>query len=409
VGDISLALASLSSELPTHVTGLDIGQLVGEDGEAQTIRKQVEEALSEEPDLESLPPSVLRAVLERAIQKGKFLSAARCLELLDEMDDYIEKYIGQARQLAGEGKFAEAAAALVVVSNLDLSDGIPLFQYSGPGLHEGCTSSADKCITQIGSDEAILQGLRYLLGSEKMGEVAAALSSEVRKALLAHVVLDRDPNAGKFFADYRKAHTDLEEIETGAIADLRATVQHAKNQVSKLNQSLEQMSSQAVSSKETLEKVTRTANSLRKEFADAEQLVEAWQTTRLRRRFEQLIEARNELEEIKEALEKAGSPQVPGITSLLDVIDDLSRKEILQSIDDVEQRLISTQATMLGRRVHSQEHWQFLREIAFKYPVSPLMCCLRKINDRWMVVPQWESEITTVLREHFERQGMVSQ
>ena len=66
------------------------------------------------------------------------------------------------------------------------------------------------------------------------------------------------------------------------------------------------------------------------------------------------------------------------------------------------ERRLSTQVTMLGRSVHSQEHWQFLREIAFKYPVSPLMVCVRKIDDRWMVVPRWESEITGILKDHFE-------
>jgi len=30
--------------------------------------------------------------------------------------------------------------------------------------------------------------------------------------------------------------------------------------------------------------------------------------------------------------------------------------------------------------------------------VSPLVCCIARINDRWMVVPVWESAVYTILR-----------
>ncbi|MFZ1946343.1 MAG: hypothetical protein WAW06_02240, partial [bacterium] len=73
-------------------------------------------------------------------------------------------------------------------------------------------------------------------------------------------------------------------------------------------------------------------------------------------------------------------------------------KGILETVDALEEKIVATQVTMLGRAVHSQEHWQYLRELAFKYPVSAIMCCVRRINAKWMVVPAWDSEVAAILR-----------
>jgi hypothetical protein len=79
------------------------------------------------------------------------------------------------------------------------------------------------------------------------------------------------------------------------------------------------------------------------------------------------------------------------------LIDHLGKKGLLEAIDAVEEKIVATQVTMLGRAVHSQEHWQYLRELAFKHPASALVCCVRRINAKWMVVPAWSGPLTELL------------
>jgi hypothetical protein len=399
-GDIILAQASLMVELPSYVEGLDIGSLLPEDDEAKSIGQQVETWLGANPDAESLDPSIVRTILERAIGKGKFLSAIRCLEVLDEKDAYIEKYISDAMALVGDGNLREAAKTLVIASNLEIDEGIPLFQYLGATLHDACTSSPDKCVTRLRGDEAVLAALKYLIAAEKVLEAVTGLSAEKRKALLPFVALERDPGATEFYADYKKAHSDLEETQTGAIGAITDEVKQIEAVVASFAQAAERISAKP-DTKESVEKLKRTAAGLRKDFAGVEVLIEGWQFHRLGDRIVRLTGLGEELRDVKDVVGKVDSSVEAAVVPVLDLIDDLKDKAILSDIEAIEQKLTSTQATMLGRQAHSQEHWQFLREIAFKYPVSPLMCCLRRINDRWMVVSQWDSEIVSLLREHF--------
>jgi hypothetical protein len=400
LGDVSLALASLSAELPSYVKGLDIGQIAPEGEEMTPIKAEVAKGLADDADPKELPPGLLRITLERAIDRGKFLSAIRCLEMLGEKEAYIEGNLESAKKLIQENRFHEAVRALVVASNLDLEDGLPLFQYSGSDLHRACTTSPEACITRAGADEAVLRGLKYLVGSEKVGNLLGDLSAEVRRSILPYVVAERDPNAAKFLEDYGTAHTDLEDIEAGLINDLREMIGRSREQIARLSKVLDKASPDDEKARQIVERARRTIGSLGKEFAEAPDLVEAWQIRRIRRRFEHLIESRADLEGLAEASEKNRREEISGATPILDLIDGLVEKGILEDIDRIEERLLASQVTMLGRKAHSQEHWQFLREISFKYPVSPLVCCVRRMNDRWMVVPQWDSEIARILRDH---------
>jgi hypothetical protein len=402
-GDIALALAALAAELPPYVQGLDVAQLAPEDNDFKGITQQVDAWSREDPAPERLAPPILRLVVERAIARDKFLSAIRCLEMLDEKEKYVDKYVSEAAKLIDQAKMEEAARALVVASNLDIEEGTPLFQYLGAGLHEGCTTAPEKCVTRFASDEAVLRSLKYLLSSERVFDVVAELPAETRRALLPRIALERDPDAIRFYADFKKAHNEIKETEEGLIGRLVSDLEHVAGEVAGFPGSLERISPKS-ETKDTLERLKRTAVGMRKEFADVKALVDEWQFRRLADRVAQLLDARSELEDTHRGAGGADPSISAAIDGMLALIDDLRKKGIPEQIDSAEQRLVSAQTSMLGRQVSSQEHWQFLREIAFKYPVSPLMVCLRRINDRWMVVPQWDSEIVAAFREHFETQ-----
>jgi hypothetical protein len=391
LGDITLALAGVATEIPQFVRHLDMNALMGggEDGDAKTVAAEVEKALAggefdtKIPLAKRLPAALVKLTFERAVAKGKFLSATRCLEILDEKEAYVERELKRALALVGEGKFREGAEVLAIAAAVELNEGTPLFQYTGPELHEACTASREKCVTAVGDDEAVLRGLQYLLGGEKAGEAVVGLTPEARKNLLPHVALARDPDAGDFYQALRRAHEELVAIENGELAALRQDLKRAAGELAKL----------ADSGGAGEEKALRTAQSLKKEFSDIESLVDGLQLTRLRRRLEQLLESRGDFESAK----KGTGTFNDAVAAALKLIDEFEGKKILEAIDAVEAKIVATQVTMLGRAVASHEHWQYLRELAFKYPVSPLLCCVRRINAKWMVVPAWESPLRKLL------------
>ncbi|MFH1220830.1 MAG: hypothetical protein V1694_10310 [Candidatus Eisenbacteria bacterium] len=398
LGDVTLALAGLAAELPAYVKGLDLEKLLTDGEKAGAARQEVDKMLAAESDPKTLPPELVRLALENAIGAGKFLSATRCLEILNEKDTYVEKYLGLARSHVGEGKIKEAAEALVIASSLELNEGTPLFQYAGPALHDQCTASREKCITKIPPDEAVLKGFGYLLEGPKACEVVAALAPDVRKSLLPYVALARDPDAGDFYRVCKQAHADLEEIEGGALTGLRADAKRVADEMNRFAESLGSIPLGEGAEREAQEKLLRSAASLKKEFSDIEVLLEHLQLHRVRRRLEELIESRADLERASDALKQGKGAAAAPVERVLDLIRDLAEKKIVETIGTIEERLLATQVTMLGRQVPSQEHWQYLRELAFKYPVSPLICCLRRINNKWMVVPAWDSPLTPLLK-----------
>jgi hypothetical protein len=399
LGDVTLALAGLAVELPAYVKGLDLEKLLTDGEKAGAARQEVDKMLAAESDPKTLPPELVRLTFENAISAGKFLSATRCLDILNEKDTYvIDKCLKPALGLVASGDWNEAAEGFVLASNLELVEGTPLFQYAGPALHDQCTASREKCITRIPPDEAVLKGLAYLLEGPKACEAVAALAPDVRKSLLPYVALARDPDAGDFYRVYGQAHADLEEIESGALAGLRADAKRVADEMSRFAESLGSLPLGEGATREVQEKLLRNAASLKKEFSDIEVLLEHLQLHRVRRRLEELIESRADLERASDALKQGKGAAAAPVERVLDLIRDLAEKKIVETIGTIEERLLATQVTMLGRQVPSQEHWQYLRELAFKYPVSPLMCCLRRINNKWMVVPAWESPLTALLK-----------
>jgi hypothetical protein len=401
LGDISLALAATTEELPSYVKGLDVSRLLPEGGEADAARSKVEQGLEERSEPGQLPESLVREILEAAITRGKFLSAGRCLDILGERDAHVDRHLARGLSKAGEGKFEEAAQAVVIAANLDSKDGLPPYQYTGPGLHNTCPAAPENCVTRLGGDNAVAKALKYLVQSEKVFEALVQITPEQRQGILPHVVSERDPHAAEFFASCEKAHHDLESAEREGIQDLKATVARVESTIKRFAEEVNRFSGAGGEQKAVLDRVARVAVGLMKEFGGAAELVDTWQFKRLTRRLEQLIESGQDLTAAGKSLARAASAgDVFG--PVLSLIEELEDQDILKQVGDIESKLLSTQVTMLGRSVHSQEHWQYLRELALKYPSSPLMCCLRKIDDRWMVVPRWESPIAGMLKAHFK-------
>jgi hypothetical protein len=140
---------------------------------------------------------------------------------------------------------------------------------------------------------------------------------------------------------------------------------------------------------------------LLKDFEDIDSLLSDFQLRRIKRRVGNVLESEDELKAAAGAVKQGGSENA--LASAIALIEEFTAKGILDKIDVIETRLVNLQVGLLGRPVHSQEHWQYLRELAFKYPVSPVMCCIRRLNDRYMVVPRWDSEITGLLRDFLGR------
>jgi hypothetical protein len=403
LGDIALALASVSGELPPHVRDLDVTRLLGEAGEVEQVREEIDSAMPGEPEDGELAPALVRAVLGRAIARGKFLSAVRCLEILGEKDGYIDRYVEQARRSMGERKIGEAAWKFVVAANLDFDGGVPTFQYMGPALHEECASNPENCITRMERENAVLRGLKYLLPSERAHGAISQLPAGEREELLGFVALERDPRAPDFLTDYEKANDALKDTLQHDIGELMTMVKQVEKCVREFADSLGRVSAQGAEQREALERARRAAGGLTKELGGLRELVENWQFHRLARRLEQLVESRDDIEASGRILGYGAETGEGGFASILGTIRNLADQGALDKVKQTEERLLSTQVTMLGRGVHSHEHWQYIRELAFKYPVSPLICCIRRINDRWMVVPVWEAPISQVLRDSIAR------
>jgi hypothetical protein len=413
LGDIAIALAGLQDELPPYVKGLDFGLLLeGAEG-LDAISAIVDEAMRNRSEKghgdesqgggaktggrPDTPRELIQAVLDRALEMGKFLSAGRCLDMLGERDAYVEKYLSKGIAAARKGDGAEAAAALVTAANLDHRDGIPMFQYSGPALHEMCAASTDSCVTRLEEENAVLKAFKYLLESEKVYEAVGELSPDERRSLLPFVVKERDPDSGEFMKRLEEAYNELGRIEQEDLAGLKATVAEIVRQVGEFSGSPGRMMPKSEEAKVVLDRTVRSAAGLAKEFSDAEGLVDAWQFRRLERRLEQLIESGDDIEQARKVLGGGSAEDV--LAATLALISRLKDEEILKRVDEIEKRLIATQVTMLGRSVHSQEHWQYMRELAFKHPASPLVCCLRRINERHMVVPMWDAPVTRLLSQ----------
>lgn len=417
LGDIALALAGLAREIPAWVSGLDLDKLAsdarahGVSGDADVILSEASkalESLANDPSGESgtdairaLRSRLAEVIVEPAIAKGKFLSATRCLEILGKKDAYVDKYLALARKYLGETKWKEAAEALFIASSLELNEGTPLFHYTGPALHEACTASREKCVTAVPREAAVLKALEYLLEGPKTRAAVGEMTADVRKEILPYVALVCDPDAGTFYRGYKQAHADLEEIEAKELASLRTDLRRATDAVGDFAASLAGAGAGEVEAGATLERLIRTGQGLKKDFSETGVLIDHLQLRRIRRRFGELLDAKADLEAGHVALKK-GSKAASSLDKIISLIDDLAAKGITDAIDAAEAKILATQVTMLGRPVASKEHWQYLREMAFKYPVSPLVCCVRPINAKWMVVPAWTSDIAVTLREYFE-------
>ena len=104
LGDITLALAGVAGVLPPYAAGLDTAQLLAGCDDRDAVAAQVEQEMLAGPAAGRLPPGLMRTVLDRAINLGKFLSAIRCLEMLGERDAYVGRCLDKAVRLAREGK-----------------------------------------------------------------------------------------------------------------------------------------------------------------------------------------------------------------------------------------------------------------------------------------------------------------
>ena len=404
LGDITLALAGLGREIPAWSAGYDLEQFAAEaraEGLEQEVDRELDgaDSATADPaatDLKALAPRLAALTVDRAIARGKFLSATRCLEILGKKTEYVDKYLARAQQLQGEAKTREAAEALTIAASLEINEGTPLFQYTGPALHDACTAGREKCVTALPREAAVLKALEYLLEGAKACEAVGAMTPEARAGLLPFVAEARDPVAAEFYGRYRQAHADLEAIERGELAGLIADLRGIYDEIERFAAAVAGASSAEVQGREAFEKVLRSVGSLRKEFSEITGLVDNLELRRIKRRVEQLVETRADLESAGDAVKK-GSALAAAIEKMLGLIQDIEKKALLEAIDGLEEKIVATQVTMLGRPVHSQEHWQCLRELAFKHPVSPLVCCVRRINAKWMVVPAWSSPLTAIL------------
>ncbi len=396
LGDINLALASVARELPTYVKGVDPNSLLGEEGEVERLRQVVESWLAggEKTELDS---AILERILERAIAGGRYLSAIRCLEMLGKREAYVRDYISKGEDAVGKNDFREAAEAFVIASSLDLNEGLPLFQYTGADLHRQCTLHPENCITRRPIDEALSQALTYMLGSQTVAERIAGFKPEIQAQLLPWIVLERDPLAPCFYRYFEQAHSQIEGIGDRALKELGEKLKTIVSAIKKFKSRLNGQSG----SDPVVGKIKRIADGLVRDFETVEELLRNWQFLRIERRLERVIESGHIVSESLERLRQDTSlGDVAG--EFLEVARKVEEDGLVGRVQGIQNSLLETQVIMLGRKVASQEHWQFLREIAFKYPSAPLMCCLRRLNDRWLVVPIWEGPIVGLLREHLK-------
>lgn len=401
LGDVTLVLAALARDLPSYVEGFELERVIPEAEGLQPVREEVEALLAGRGEISEIPPGLVKKILDTAIDKGKFHSAARCLALLGERDAYVDRFVAGAGEKIGSGDVGGAARDIVIAANLESEAGFPLFQYSGPELHADCVSSPQRCPTRAPVDEAVSKALGYLLEGEKVSALVGGLSADQRKSLLPHVASERDPHLREFFDRLRGAHTALGEIESGDLETLRNDVRRAADVSAELARSLRGAPAGDESAGKVIEKARRTASGLLKDFEGIDSLIRDLQLRRLKRRIGNLLESESDLKNAAEVL-KQDSAESGAIASALALIETFLEKGILERIDEIQAGLTGLQVSLLGRPVHSQEHWQYLRELAFKYPVSPIMCCIRKLNERHMVVPSWDGDLTGIIRDFLE-------
>lgn len=393
LGDINLALASLSKDIPAYARGIDGDALISDLERSSKIDEEIDRWISLEKT-DSLDDRLLRLILDRAISNGRFLSAIRCLEILGERDSHIDKLVKQGLRAVSDGDLRTAAHLFVVASNLSLTEGTPLFQYSGFALHQRCISDPENCVTSRPLDSAVAIGLDYLLGSRKIFEQVNQIDNlEVKSKLLVAIARERDPNGIKFIEAYRRSHKMIEDLSSGLAVVLEKLLAISST-ANRLVQSLESLrhGGDLASSK-----LRRVVSGLARDFEQIEDLGKGWQFSRIRDRLTRLLESANEVSGISE--DERLKDLVGEIINSAEMVRE---QNLIDEIERIEGGLKDSQNLMLGRAVHSDEHWQFLREIGFKYPVAPLMCCVRRFNRRWLVVPRWQSPIATLLREQLE-------
>jgi hypothetical protein len=403
LGDITLALAAIAKEMPSYVQGFDLEKVVPEAEGLDPARREVDSILAGREAVDAIPPEFLRRILETAIENGKFHSAARCLVLLGERDAYVEKFIGSAGEKLRAGDLGGAARDIVIASNLESDTGFPLLQYSGPELHAGCVNAPEECLTRAPVESAVEKALNYLIEGQKVLAFTGGLSAEEKRSLLPHIALERDPRLPEFYAAFVKAHNDLGEIEHGEIEDLRADARKAADIAAGLAGFFAGASPADESARSVLDRARRMAGGFVKDFEDVDSLLDNLQLRRFRRRIGNMLDSEDELKAAGEAAEQSGSGQGDAPASAVALLAEFRDKGLLEKIDQTESRLGGIQVGLLGRPVHSEEHWQYLRELAFKYPVSPIMCCIRRLDNRYMVVPRWDSELARILRDYLER------
>jgi hypothetical protein len=392
LGDITLALAALARELPSYVQGFDLEKVIPDEEGLRPVRAEADALLAGRTEIDEIPPELTRRILDRAIERGKFLSASRCLDLLGERESRVDGFLAGAGDKLKAGDTAGAARDLVVASNLGSEAGMPLFQYSGPEIHAGCMTAPGDCVTRRSGDEAVSGALAYLLEGEKVKAFLDGLSADARRSLLPHVAMERDEHLREFYAAFAGAHETLESVLGGDLPALKSDLDRAAEVAAAVLQALgtgapEESSAQAV------DRARRVAGGLVKDFGDVDALIGDLQLRRLRRRVTNLLESESELSAAGDA---AGAAVA--------LIAEFREKNLTGKIDEVEAALAGLQVGLLGRAVHSQEHWQYLRELAFKYPVSPLMCCIRRLDDRFMVVPVWDGGLTVIIRDFLENE-----
>jgi hypothetical protein len=259
----------------------------------------------------------------------------------------------------------------------------------------------ERCLTRASAEEAVAKALSYLLEGDKVLAFADSLSAQDKRSLLPYVALERDPHIRDFYAAFTKAHEALGEIESGELESLRADIKRVADVTADLARFLGGAAPATESAGPALERAKRMAGGFGKDFEGVDALFGDFQLKRIKRRIGNVLESEGELKAARDAIKQGGGADA--IASAIALVEELTAKGILDKIDEIESKLVNLQVGLLGRPVHSQEHWQYLRELAFKYPVSPIMCCIRRLNDRYMVVPRWDSEIAGLFRDFFER------
>jgi len=314
----------------------------------------------------------------------------------------VDDLVRSAGEKLKAGDAAGAARDVAVASNLESETAFPLFQYSGPDLHARCTTAPGECLTRAPADDAVAAALAYLLEGEKVRAFIDGLDAEEKRSLFPPVALERDPGMRDLFAALAEAHAALGEIESGRLAALRADVGRAAQVTAALAGFLAGASPAGEGTARSLERLRRTAGGLVKDFEGLDSLLDDLQLKRVKRRIGNLLESEDELRAAGEVVKPGDGGGRAALDDAVALIEEFRRNGILEAVDEIEAELAGLVVGLLGRRVHSEQHWQYLRELAFKYPVSPLVCCIRKLNDRYMVVPRWDGALTAILREFLE-------